>query len=214
MTTTKKSGDRPTGSNGPLYTILANLVVGFAIALMLLGAMLLRGEAIDARRGLLVGHCRLRFAVSLLPALGLPPELPGTPAADIVDPPDLVAGCRRRIGLRGIALLVFSRNWGLMVVGVAVLLITPHVVGAPQPPSHAVALSRCGLAGEFVVASLIVSAFLWSLTGLACRLALSARVEASVTGAAHPTVVGLPMSWSWAASAPAKAASPRGWLRR
>ena len=51
-----------------------------------------------------------------------------------------------------------------MAAGV-VLLIAPHVIGAPAPPSHAVPYPGA-LAGEFVVASLVVSALLWSLAGL------------------------------------------------
>ena len=144
------------------YTGLANLVLGFAVSLMLLGMMMLRSEVIDARRGLLWGVAGFA-AVSLLPALGLPPELPGTPAAEIVERQTWWLGTALASG-GGIALLVFGRNWGLMAAGV-VLLIVPHVIGAPAPPSHDVTYPGA-LAGEFVVASLIVSALLWSLAGL------------------------------------------------
>ena len=90
------------------YTALANLVLGFAASLMLLGMMLLRSEAIDARRGLLWGAAAF-VGVSLLPALGLPPELPGTPAADIFERQIWWFGAAAASG-GGIALLVFSRN--------------------------------------------------------------------------------------------------------
>jgi predicted cobalt transporter CbtA len=65
----------------------------------------------------------------------------------------------------GIALLAFGRNWGLIAAGVA-LLVAPHVVGAPLPPSHDVSYPGA-LAGEFVVASMVASAVLWSLSGFA-----------------------------------------------
>jgi cobalt transporter subunit CbtA len=145
------------------YTVLANLVVGFAVSLMLLGAMAIKGDPIDARRGLLWGVGGFA-AVSLLPALGLPPELPGTPAADITDR-QLWWLATAAASAVGIALLAFGRNWGLIAAGVA-LLVAPHVVGAPLPPSHDVSYPGA-LAGEFVVASMVASAVLWSLSGFA-----------------------------------------------
>lgn len=145
------------------YTALANLVIGFAVSLMLLGAIALKGDPIDARRGLLWGAAGFA-AVSLLPALGLPPELPGTPAADIVARQVWWLGAVAA-SAAGIGLIAFARQWPLKAAGVA-LLVAPHVVGAPEPPSHDVAYPGA-LAGEFVVASLVVSALLWSLSGLA-----------------------------------------------
>lgn len=145
------------------YTVLANLVVGFAVSLMLLGGMAIKGDPIDARRGLLWGVAGFA-AVSLLPALGLPPELPGTPAADITDRQLWWLGAAAA-SAAGIGLLAFSRNWGLLAAGIA-LLVAPHVIGAPAPPSHQVSYPGA-LAGEFVVASMVVSAVLWSLSGLA-----------------------------------------------
>lgn len=144
------------------YTVLTNLVIGFAVSLMLLGGMALKGDPIDARRGLLWGVAGFA-AVSLLPALGLPPELPGTPAADIVPRQLWWLGAAAASAV-GIALIALSRHWVAKAAGVA-LLVTPHVIGAPAPPSQAVPYPGA-LAGEFVIASLVVSALLWSLSGL------------------------------------------------
>jgi cobalt transporter subunit CbtA len=150
------------GLERSLFTALANLVIGFSISLMLLSAMVLKGEPIDARRGLLWGIAGFA-AVSLLPALGLPPELPGTPAADIYARQFWWLGAAAA-SAGGIAFLVFARNWGLLALGL-VLIIAPHVIGAPVPPSHDVTYPGA-LAGEFAVASLVASALLWSLAGL------------------------------------------------
>jgi len=145
------------------YTFLADFVVGVAVSLILLGAMIAKGEAVDARRGLVWGAAGF-VAVSLLPALGLPPELPGTPTAALV--------VRQAWWLAtavasaaGIFALAFGRHWGWRAGGLA-LLVAPHVVGAPAPPSHET-LYPAGLAGEFVAASIMVSAVLWSLSGFA-----------------------------------------------
>jgi cobalt transporter subunit CbtA len=143
------------------YTVLANLVIGFGVSLMLVAAMVVRGGTIDARTGLLWGIGGF-FAVSLLPALGLPPELPGTPAAEIVSRQMwwLFAAV---VSAAGIAAVAFARQWWVAVIGIA-LLFVPHVIGAPRPPSHDVTYPGA-LAGEFVVAALVVSATLWALAG-------------------------------------------------
>jgi cobalt transporter subunit CbtA len=145
------------------YSALANLVVGVAVSLMLLGAMVVRGEPIDWRRGLLWGAGGY-VAVSLLPALGLPPELPGTPAAEILSRQAwwLAAAAA---SAAGIGLIVFGTQWAARIAGLA-LIVAPHVVGAPEPPGHDVAYPGA-LAGSFVVASLVVSAILWTLSGAA-----------------------------------------------
>ena len=74
-------------------------------------------------------------------------------------------GVELMLNAANVTFLAFSRNRGLMAAG-AVLLVAPHVIGAPEPPSHDVSYPGA-LAGEFVVASLAVSALLWSLSGLA-----------------------------------------------
>lgn len=151
------------GLERTLYTALANFVVGIAISMMLLGAMALKGETIDARRGLLWGLGGFA-AASLLPALGLPPELPGTPSADIFARQTWWASTALA-SAAGIALIAFAIHWMGRVVGL-VLLVAPHVIGAPEAPSLEAAYPAV-LAGEFVIASVVVSAVLWSLSGLA-----------------------------------------------
>jgi cobalt transporter subunit CbtA len=145
------------------FTVLANFVVGVAVALMILAAMMLKGEPIDLWRGLLWGLGGF-VAVSLLPSLGLPPELPGTPAAEIFSRQVWWLGTAAASAV-GIALLVFGRGWPWQLGGF-VLLVAPHLIGAPEPPSHEVSYPRA-LAGEFVVASMVVSALLWTLAGAA-----------------------------------------------
>jgi cobalt transporter subunit CbtA len=116
------------------YTILADLLAGIGFALILGGAVAvarLRGHAIDAGRGLLWGVAG--FAIfSFAPATGLPPELPGMAAANLVARQQwwLMTAAATAAGL---AMIVFSRGAALRVAGLAVLLI-PHLVGAPTTP--------------------------------------------------------------------------------
>jgi cobalt transporter subunit CbtA len=145
------------------FTALANLVIGVGASLVLAAVMVLSGRRIDLRSGLLWGVGAF-IAVSLLPALGLPPELPGTPAADILDRQVWWAGTAIASAI-GLGLIAFGPNWITSVAALAVIVI-PHIIGAPVPPSHDVTYPGA-LAGEFVVASMVVSAVLWGLSGAA-----------------------------------------------
>jgi cobalt transporter subunit CbtA len=143
------------------YTVLANLLMGVSVALVLVGAMALKGDKVDARTGLLWGIGGF-LAVSLLPGLGLPPELPGTAAADL--------GARQAWWLStaaasaaGLAALAFGKQWGWKAGGIA-LLVAPHVIGAPEAPTLEAAYPAA-LSGEFVAASLVASAVLWAAAG-------------------------------------------------
>lgn len=151
------------GIERTLYTVAADLLVGIAVSLMLLAAMIAKGDPIDARRGLMWGAAGF-VAASLLPSLGLPPELPGTPAADLLSRQIWWFGTALASGI-GLFCLAFGRHWLWRVAGLA-LLVAPHVIGAPLPPSHEAAYPA-GFAGQFVIASIAVSAVLWSLSGLA-----------------------------------------------
>jgi cobalt transporter subunit CbtA len=151
------------GAERTLFTALANLVIGVGVSLMLLAVMVLAGRPISARAGLLWGGAAF-VAVSLLPALGLPPELPGTPAADILDRQVWWLGTAAASAI-GLALVAFGGGWLATIAGLAII-VAPHVIGAPLPPSHDVTYPGA-LAGEFVIASLVVSAVLWSFSGAA-----------------------------------------------
>ncbi|WP_277614161.1 MULTISPECIES: CbtA family protein [Kaistia] len=144
------------------YTLLANLLMGVGVSAVLLGLMSIRGGKIDARTGVLWGVAGF-FAASLLPSLGLSPELPGTAAAEVTSRQVwwLSTVAASAIGL---ALIVFSGSWLLKAAGL-VIGVLPHVIGAPVPPTLE-ASYPAGLGGEFVAASLVVSALLWALSGL------------------------------------------------
>ena len=65
------------------YTLLANLLTGIGFAMLLGGGFAIYGGRVDTVRGMYWGIAGfLTFA--LAPALGLPPEPPGVPAADLV----------------------------------------------------------------------------------------------------------------------------------
>jgi cobalt transporter subunit CbtA len=150
------------GLERSFYSLLGNVVVAFAVALMLLGGMAFAGAGIDPVRGLAWGGAGFA-AFSLLPSLGLPPELPGTAAASIEARQIwwLMTAIASAVGL---GLLTLARNWFARAAGL-VLLLAPHLIGAPLPPHHDVPYPGA-LAGEFAIASMAVSVVLWGLAGL------------------------------------------------
>ena len=144
-------------------TSLATVVLGIGFALALLGAMVLSGRPIDAGTGLAFGAAGFA-AMTLAPALGLPPELPGNAATDLAGRQAwwIFAAASTAAGLAG---LLLGRNAAIRITGI-VLVAVPHIVGAPQPAAFA-STAPAELAGHFAAASLVVSAVFWAVLGAA-----------------------------------------------
>jgi cobalt transporter subunit CbtA len=149
------------GGERLFYTVLANISMAVGYALLLAAALTLRGKPVDWRAGLLWGGAAyLVFFVA--PALGLPPELPGTEAAPVVARQSwwiATAGATAA----ALALLAWGRHWALKLAALA-LLAAPHLVGAPQPAVHG-ALAPAALAREFIVATALANAVFWLALG-------------------------------------------------
>jgi cobalt transporter subunit CbtA len=158
-----------------LSTTGGNLVVAVGFALMLAALYTLRTPT-SARQGILWGLAGYAVFV-LAPTLGLPPELPGTVAADLTQRQIWWASTAASTAT-GLALIVFARGWLLKALGVAILLV-PHVVGAPQPQVHS-ALAPEALEAQFKVASLLTNAVFWIAMGWISAL-LFRRNEAHAT---------------------------------
>ena len=97
------------------------------------------------------------------PALGMPPELPGTAAAGLGQRRTWWVGAASATAL-GLALVVFARHWLLKVLGVVVLAV-PHLIGAPQPEVHE-SLAPEALEAQFKLASWLTNAAFWLALGL------------------------------------------------
>lgn len=149
-------------------TLLFNVIAGFGFALVLnalitLGRSL--GHGIDPGRGLLWGIAGF-VTFALAPSLGLPPEAPGVVGADLLHR-QLWWGGTALATATGLAALVFARGAVWRVAG-ALLLIVPHVLGAPHLP-HAVAEHAGGLpaslAAQYVSATMVATAVFWAVLG-------------------------------------------------
>ncbi|RIX99085.1 cobalt transporter [Aureimonas flava] len=160
-------------------TLLANVVIGAAFSLLLLAASLLVDRPLTAANGAIWGLAG--FAVlTLAPALGLPPELPAMPAADLAARQAWwLATVAMAAG--GLWLLVFRRG-GLAILGGLAPLALPHLVGAPHPDDIASPVPAT-LAAEFAVASLFVSALFWTAAGALLGLGLDRARRGSAVAA-------------------------------
>ncbi|TDV72379.1 CbtA family protein [Pseudomonas sp. LP_7_YM] len=144
-----------------LSTTGGNLVVAVGFALMLAALYTLRAPS-STRQGALWGLAG--FAVFVLaPTLGLPPELPGTAAAELTQRQIWWVSAAASAAA-GLALIVFAHNGLLKVLGAAILVV-PHVLGAPQPQVHS-ALAPEALQAQFRIASLLTNAVFWLAMGL------------------------------------------------
>ncbi len=144
-----------------LFTTAANIVVALGYALLLGAALTLRDTALTWRSGLLWGLAGY-VVFFVAPSLGLPPEVPGTQAAELAQRQlwwIATVGCTAA----GLALMVFSARRTAKLLGV-VLLIAPHFIGAPQPEVPG-GIAPAELAQAFIVATFIANAVFWLALG-------------------------------------------------
>ncbi|MCF3640883.1 CbtA family protein [Rhizobium sp. TRM95111] len=148
-------------------TLLANLVTGTGFALLLAGVSLVSGHAITVSNGALWGAAGW-LAVHMLPAIGLPPELPGFPAAELGDR-QVWWGATVMLSAAGLYLLCLKDGPIAKVAGI-VLIAAPQVYGAPQPSDIASNVPAV-LGAEFAVAALATTLFFWIVLGLSLGFA-------------------------------------------
>jgi cobalt transporter subunit CbtA len=153
------------GLERALYTALADVLTGIGFALLLAAGFAIWGHAVDWRVGLFWGLAG--FATfTIAPGIGLPPMVPGTEGAPLLARQVWWVATAAATG-GGLALLFLSRRAALAVAGI-VLLVLPHLIGAPQPDEFKSAAPPA-LAHEFIVAAMVTSLLFWlalgSLTG-------------------------------------------------
>ena len=130
------------------------LVAGFNLASSM-------GKVIDLRTGLLWGIAG--FAVfQLAPALGLPPELPGTMAADLQQRQIWWLGTAISTAA-GLGLLAYGRGAAMMVLA-GMLLAAPHLVGAPELDGY-FGVAPPELASAFAARTLGLGLVVWAFMG-------------------------------------------------
>lgn len=145
------------------YTAVADVLAAAGFGLLLTAGFAVRGGAIGWREGMFWGLAG--FATfTLAPCLGLPPELPGAAAAPLIERQIWWLAAAGSTGL-GLALLAFTRQLRWALAG-TVLLVLPHIFGAPQPAVDATA-APVALAHRFAIAVTVISLLFWISLGAA-----------------------------------------------
>jgi len=150
-----------------LFTFGANLVMGVGYAFVLVALYLLWREPRNILTGALYGVAGFLVFFGA-PSLGLPPELPGTAAAELSIRQEwwAMTAVATAVGL----FLVFSQSrWSMRILGIAIV-IAPHFVPAPQPAVEA-SLAPAELQNQFRVATTVCNAVFWLALGVASGVA-------------------------------------------
>jgi cobalt transporter subunit CbtA len=145
-----------------LFTLGANLVTGVGYAFLLTAAIVFFGKGADWRRGILWGLAGFA-SFSLAQSFGLPPELPGTEAAPLLDRQVWWIGTAIATGA-GLFAAARLRNAAGYAIAV-VLIALPHVVGAPQPDSPG-GLAPEALERKFILVAIGSSLVFWLVLGV------------------------------------------------
>ncbi len=143
-----------------LFTLLANtsLATGWSF---LLCSVLLFVQRINLKTGVLLGVLGyLTFFVA--PSLGLSPELPGTEAASLDRRQAWWVFTVLATG-GAFCLLFFSKNYFAKSFAV-LLLILPHVIGAPHPEVHG-GTAPDAMLKAFILATFITNGVFWLILG-------------------------------------------------
>ncbi len=162
------------------YTLLADILTGVGFALLLGAGLTLRGGEVGWRQGLLWGLAG--FAIfTVAPSLGLPPQLPGSAAAPLLDRQLWWVGTAVATG-GALALIAFTTRARWTMLG-AVLIVLPHLYGAPDSPEQ-IAAVPAALTHHFIIASTVVNFLFWLILGAATGY-LQARLQPQVSRAAR-----------------------------
>lgn len=157
-----EEGDSSLQRNG--LTVVFHIVVQVAYGLILVagfGAARALGRDVSAREGVLWGIAGFA-AVQLAPAMGLAPDLPGTPGAEF-QARQVWWAMTVLATAGGLALLAFGRNAAIAAGGVA-LVALPHMIGAPETEGFA-GVAPPELAAAFAARVLGVGLVVWATLG-------------------------------------------------
>jgi cobalt transporter subunit CbtA len=151
-----------------LTRIAPPLLTGAGFAILMLGVSMLSNIAITKQNGLVWGMCGF-IAVSLAPAIGLPPQLPGMPEIDL--------HTRQIWWLATILVTAFAIylwvkakdfRWQIAAVMIA---IAPQFF-APHHTANTESNLPASLVAEFVSSSLAANLAMWLAIGFFASIAL------------------------------------------
>nr|VFJ97292.1 MAG: cobalt transporter subunit CbtA [Candidatus Kentron sp. LFY]VFK00125.1 MAG: cobalt transporter subunit CbtA [Candidatus Kentron sp. LFY] len=149
------------GFSRNLFTAFANIVVALGFSLLLGAGAFLRDTKLDWRSGLLWGLAGY-VVFFVAPSLGMPPELPGSHGPNLEHRQlwwMITVVCT---GF-GLAFVFFNTQNLAKIFGI-VLIVTPHIVGAPQTGPH-IGTAPAESIQAFIIATSIANAVFWLSMG-------------------------------------------------
>ena len=167
----------PSGDGERLvFTLIANAGAGVGFALLMAALSLILNVPVTPANGFLWGLAG--FSVFMLaPAVGLPPELPGMPAADLFER-QVWWWATAALTALGIGLMALAKPWALKLAGIA-LIAAPHLWGAP-PIADMDSAVPAALATAFAANALATGIVFWLTLGVALGL-IGARMTQEET---------------------------------
>jgi cobalt transporter subunit CbtA len=158
------------GMERTIYTTATAVIAAVGFALLLAGASFAMNIPITMANGWVWGLAGF-IAMSFAPAIGLPPELPGMPAAELNSRVFWWTGC---IGLTVMGLFLFHRSFSSIKALVPALagLALPHVLFTPPKAVAEASQVPAHLAAQFVTASLGANLIMWIVIGVGLGWAL------------------------------------------
>lgn len=154
--------DSPIKRNTLTIGFFALVYTGYAMLLVAgFGLVEIFGKTITAREGLLWGIAGYA-AFQLMPAMGLSPEPPGIPAADL-QARQIWWLCTAISTAVALGLIGYLRN--AMTLGIAVILLAaPHIIGAPEVEVFS-GVAPPEVSAAFAARSLGTGLMIWSALG-------------------------------------------------
>jgi cobalt transporter subunit CbtA len=155
------------GLERSLLSVTANLLIGVGYALVLVAIFLFWRAPKTALWGAIYGLAG--FVVFFAaPAMGLPPELPGTAAAELTARQEWWAMTALATGTGLFLIVAQPRSW-VRVFAVA-LIVAPHLISAPHPAVEA-SLAPPDLQFRFRLATALCNAAFWVVLGIFTTIA-------------------------------------------
>lgn len=142
-------------------TFLFNILLGVGYGLLLAAVLVLRGRPTGAGQGVIWGAAGFA-AFALAPAAGMPPDLPGSIGAAL-EGRQIWWLFTAAATAGGMALMALQPRHAWKGAGV-VLLLLPHLVGAPHADAYGEVLPA-ELAAEYVGMALGAMAVFWAVLG-------------------------------------------------
>ena len=143
------------------FTAAGNILTAIGFALVLAGIFALRAHSVTWYEGLLWGLAGF-IAFTVAPGLGLPPELPGVPAAPLGERQVWWVATAAATAA-GLGLLFLKRSPWAALLGLC-LIALPHAIGAPHLERVHTDVPEA-LSRQFIAAVTLTSLLFWALLG-------------------------------------------------